>query len=346
MNQLPLLAEHEALTPRMGDFAGWNMPLFYANATAEHTATREKAGMFDISHMGQVYVSGSNAEELLNGLFTNDVSKLKVGRSHYSFLLNEEGGVIDDLILYRIGEESYFMVFNGARAAEAYGIVESAAAALGEVELRWEREVIGLSIQGPGVEAITEELLGQPLPAKRNIVISTEDGVSASTGYTGERGFEWFGPIASGRALWQKALALGVEPCGLVARDSLRLEAGLPLNGQDLDRDKSPLAAGLGFAVKMKKAADFRGKAALAAGAHSEQSLIGFKSSGPIPRTGYEVVTADGTVIGAVSSGGRPPGARNTIGLAWVSSANLSEEMSLSVRGKLFPLEKVDIPFL
>jgi len=338
MTQLPLLSEHEKLSPRMGEFASWNMPLFYANAATEHSSTRENSGIFDISHMGQIHLSGADAEAFLNSLFTNDVSKLKVGRSHYSFLLNHDGGVIDDLILYRTGADQFFIVFNGARAEEAYRILEAAQSSFSDLTLRWEKEVIGLSIQGPKVESIAKELVGYELPEKRNIIMASEPAVIASTGYTGERGFEWFGPIKEGIQLWQNAIKLGVTPCGLVARDGLRLEAGLPLNGQDLTRETSPISAGLGFAVKLKKSADFQGKSALENGAFSDKKLVGFHSSGPIPRTGYFVVNASGEQVGSVTSGGRPPGSKNTIGLAWVRVESLAEELSLSVRDKSFPL--------
>lgn len=344
MNTLPLLSEHEKLSPRMGDFAGWQMPLFYENAAAEHTATRESAGMFDISHMGQVYVSGTGAETFLNSLFTNDVTKLKNGRSHYSFLLNDEAGVIDDLILYRLDETSFFMVFNGARAEEAYSILESGKPA--DVDLHWEKEVIGLSIQGPKVADLAPNLIGAEIPAKRNFVIPTALGIAATTGYTGEHGFEWFGPIADGIILFQKALENGVIPCGLVARDSLRLEAGLPLNGQDLDRETSPITAGLGFAVKRNKSQDFRGKGALGNETHNAKKLIGFTSSGPIPRTGYEVINAEGDLVGKVTSGGRPPGYKSTIGLALINTCAAEQELSLQVRNKAFPLTITKLPFL
>ncbi len=346
MNQLPLLTQHEALTPRMGDFAGWNMPLFYSSSAAEHSATRENAGIFDISHMGQVYVTGADAQPFLNSLFTNDVSKLKLGRSHYSFLLNEQGGVIDDLILYRLAEESYFIVFNGARIEEAFGILTESATNFSNLNLRWEKEVIGLSIQGPGVAALSQKLVGLDLPEKRNIIMASEPAVIASTGYTGERGFEWFGPIPEGIKLWEKAIELGVTPCGLVARDGLRLEAGLPLNGQDLTRETSPLAAGLKFAVKLKKNTSFRGQDALTEGAFSDKKLVGFTSSGPIPRTGYPVQNSQGEEVGTVTSGGRPPGAKQSIGLAWVKSCAVEGDLALVVREKPFPLTVVALPFI
>jgi len=206
--------------------------------------------------------------------------------------------------------------------------------------------VIGLSIQGPAVAELAQELLGTTIPSKRNYIISSEAGLSATTGYTGEHGFEWFGPIEEGIKLWEHALSLGVTPCGLVARDSLRLEAGLPLNGQDLGRDKSPLSAGLGFAVKLKKDSEFRGKTALSQGAFSESRLIGFTSSGPIPRPGYEVSDSEGKIIGEVSSGGRPPGYKNTIGLAWVKKESLSGGLNMMVRDRAFPMEEAKLPFL
>ena len=343
MYTLPLKSEHLTLSPRMGDFSGWEMPLFYSSAAKEHSAVRESAGIFDISHMGQVYVSGAPAESFLNGLFTNDVTKLKEGRSHYTFLLNEQGGVIDDLILYRLGAEEFFIVFNGARAEEAVQILQESATE--GVTIDWQREVVGLTIQGPKVAELAPELIGTSIPDKRNFLIPQEQGVAATTGYTGEHGFEWFGPIEAGRQLWLKAIELGVTPCGLVARDSLRLEAGLPLNGQDLTRETSPIQAGLGFAVKLKKSA-FQGKDALDKGAFNTQTLKGFTSSGPIPRSGYDIISASGETVGKVSSGGRPPGYKSTIGLAWLQNAHLTEELQLKVREKTFPITLTKTPFL
>lgn len=319
------------------------MPLFYANAGQEHSAVRESAGIFDISHMGQVTVKGAEAETFLNTQFTNDTSRLKVGRSHYSFLLNEEGGVIDDLLLYRLSAETFFIIFNGARVEEAVSVISDAAP--DGVEIRWEKDIIGLALQGPRVSALAPELIGSEIPEKRNFIFPTEHGIAATTGYTGEHGFEWFGQINEGIQLWEKALSLGISPCGLVARDSLRLEAGLPLNGQDLSREVSPLQAGLGFAVKLKKDSPFRGKKALTEGAFSEKTLCAFTSTGPIPRTGYKVSAGD-EEVGTVSSGGRPPGYKNTIGLAWIKKEFTSSHLDMMVRDKRFPLTLTELPFL
>ena len=342
MNQLPLHPQHLALTPRMGEFAGWEMSLFYSSAAHEHTAVREHAGIFDISHMGQVFVKGAEAEAFLNSLFTNDVTKLKEGRSHYSFLLNDEGGVIDDLLLYRLAEKEFFIIFNGARAEEAVSILKDSCPA--NVEIDWRKEVIGLAIQGPAVAKLAPELIGTKIPAKRNNIIQSAP-IIATTGYTGEHGFEWFGNITEGKKLWEKAMQLRITPCGLVARDSLRLEAGLPLNGQDLARDKSPLAAGLKFAVKLNKEVTFRGKEALLNNALSDQTLIAFTSSGPIPRTGYDIVNEAEEKIGEVSSGGRPPHYANTIGLAWVKNEFTSTNLDMMIRGKKFPIKTTKLPF-
>ena len=224
MKQLPLHQFHLYESPRLGEFAGWEMPLFYKNAGQEHSSVRDSAGIFDISHMGQVYVSGEDTESFLNSLFTNDVSALKVGRSHYSFLLNEQGGVIDDLLLYRLSDEKFFIIFIGARADEAVGILKGKAR--GTVNINWEKDVIGLAIQGPKVAELAPKIIGVSLPSKRNIIVQTDPAVIATTGYTGEHGFEWFGSVEDGIKLWEKALSLGIVPCGLVARDSLRLEAG------------------------------------------------------------------------------------------------------------------------
>jgi len=363
--QLPLNQEIKALSPRLGDFAGWEMPLFFSSAADEHLDVRNPegaGGIFDISHMGQVFCSGDHAAPFLNSQLTNDVAKLKTGRSHYSFLLNENGGVIDDLLLYRLSEDQFFIIFNASRVEEALSLLQPKAEAAG-VQLTQRTQHIGLALQGPNISKLAPQLIDTEIPQKRNHLIPSHNEpvpessqekpsiIIATTGYTGEHGFEWFGPVEEGKLLWEKALSLGITPCGLVARDSLRLEAGLPLNGQDLDKEHSPTAAGLNFAVKLKKNSDFPGKTALLTEQENSPThqLHGFTldGPGPIPRPGQTIHLPDGTLIANVTSGGRPPTLGKTIGLAWFETSYLTSPSpaNLLVRNKPFPLSLCPLPF-
>ncbi len=206
----PLEAAHLNLGARLVSFAGWNMPVQYTSIIDEHLAVRSKAGIFDISHMGQFFASGPGAETWLNRMFTNNLAKLTPGQGQYTLMLNENGGVIDDLIAYRTGESEYFLVVNASM-------------------------IDGMAVQGP----LAREVFGRVFPAdtlppRNGIATTAGGGIVCRTGYTGEDGFEFFCPAADGGAWWQKFLTAGAAPCGLGARDTLRLEMGYPLNGNDL----------------------------------------------------------------------------------------------------------------
>ena len=359
MRKTPLADHLGKAFPRLGAFAGWEMPLFFSSAAEEHLAVRQSAGIFDISHMGQVFCEGLDAADFLNRNLTNDVSKLKIRRSHYSFLLNESGGVIDDLLLYRLSKDSFFIIFNSSKVDEALALLQPKTANA-DVNITQRLDHIGLALQGPHIAKLAPELIGTTVPEKRNHLISPSadrskfdpaDTIIATTGYTGEHGFEWFGPAEEGIALWNKALSLDVAPCGLVARDSLRLEAGLPLNGQDLSPAHTPNAAGLNFAVKLNKEPTFPGKSAHLSQqtAPPAQQLHGFtlNGPGPIPRTGQTIHASDGQLIATVSSGGRPPTQKQGIGLAWFDTNFLASpsEAHLLVREKSFPISLKKTPF-
>ncbi|PYL55514.1 MAG: glycine cleavage system aminomethyltransferase GcvT, partial [Verrucomicrobia bacterium] len=251
----PLYLEHVRLGARMVPFGGWLMPVQYTSIVDEHQTVRNAVGMFDISHMGQFIVSGSNARDWLNTMLTNNVAKLDVGQGQYTFLLNYDGGVIDDLILYRIGETEFLLVVNASKIEEDFCWLEKHRQD-GTMLKNRSADFGGVAIQGPRVVDLFHDLLGQSveLPARNHIIdfVISEMPVSiARTGYTGEDGVEVFFRVSDATKVWnlvlERGARLGAKPCGLGARDTLRLEMCYPLNGSDLSAERNPIEAGLGF---------------------------------------------------------------------------------------------------
>lgn len=353
MKRSPLHGIHEALNARMLPFAGWEMPIQYEGIVAEHRAVREKSGVFDISHMGELLVSGPNAGDALNQLLTNDLSVLEVSEGQYTLMLNEAGGVIDDLILYRSGEESYFLVVNASRVEEDVAWLRDHLPP--EVLLENQSESLGaIAVQGPESVAIWQELEPDcPLPA-RNGIAEYENGlILCRTGYTGEDGFELFAPTDRIGGYFQRLLDAGVTPCGLGARDTLRLEKAFPLNGSDLDEVSTPLEAGLGYFVKLDKAGGFIGSAKLkgqkASGLEQKLAAVAMTGKAPPPRHGYEVCDEEGEVVlGELTSGSLSPGLGLGIGLAYLplDQAKIGTAVTIMIRDRPFPAQVVKKPFL
>ncbi len=335
----------------MVPFAGWNMPVQYAGITQEHLAVRSGCGIFDISHMGEFVVSDADAGAWLNRQLTNNTAKLSPGQGQYSLLLNETGGVIDDLIVYRLADDRWFLVVNASMIAEDCAWLASR---LPEgVTLHDESAAFaGMAIQGPNAPAVFTAMTGAELPPRNGIrELSTPQGVLivCRTGYTGEDGFELFCQAADGVAWWDRALAAGAVPCGLGARDTLRLEMGYPLNGSDLSPSRTPLEAGLGFFVDMEKG-DFTGRAVLAAqkAAGIPSKLAGLRMTGktPPPRAHYPVFH-DGQQVAELASGGVSPSLGDGIGMAYLpaSLAAPGTPLEIDIRGKRWPAEVVKKPF-
>ncbi len=351
LQQTPLLDAHLRCGGRMVPFAGWNMPVQYAGITQEHLAVRSGCGIFDISHMGEFIVSGPNAGAWLNRQLTNNTSKLQPGQGQYTLLLNESGGVIDDLIAYRLADESWFLVVNASMIAVDLAWLSSR---LEEgVTLRDESPAYaGMAIQGPNAAAVFSAMTAATLPPRNGIAEFTLPGgriIVCRTGYTGEDGFELFCEAADGVAWWDRALAAGAVPCGLGARDTLRLEMGYPLNGNDLSPNRTPLEAGLGFFVDMEKG-DFTGRAALASqkehGVPSKLTGIRMADKSPPPRAHYPVLSG-GTVVGELCSGGVSPSLGCGIGMAYLPPALAvpGTPLEIEIRGKPWPAEVVKKPF-
>ena len=361
LKRTALYRSHEKLGGKLIEFGGWEMPVQYTSITDEHLAVRQAAGVFDISHMGEVTVCGAGALAWLESLLTNRVGKLSLGRGQYTLMLDETGGVIDDLIIYRTGETEYFLVIN---------------AACREVDLDWMRsklpnddsvtltdlgnEYAAIALQGPDSERILRDLFPIcEIPRRNGIATLSSELHSgglphfvARTGYTGEDGFELFVPVEIGEVLWQRLLKAGVKPAGLGARDTLRLEMGYPLNGSDLSRSRTPLEAALGKFVSLDdpEKSDFSGRQALesqrAKGLPSLLTPLKLTVQGPPLRAHYQVLS-EGLPVGETCSGALSPSLGEGIAMAYLPLELTAPGTSLEieVRGRRYPASVSTLPF-
>ena len=341
----PLDAAHRSLNAKMVPFGGWEMPLNYPSGTlAEHTACRTDAVMFDVSHLGTVRVEGADAFSSLQQSLTNDLSKISVGRAQYTHLLDEnDASVLDDIIVWWIDENVFDVMPNASNTDRVVN-------AIGGADTTSTRAVI--AVQGPNarsrVRTFCAEAADVPRFAVRRVEVCGVPCVVAGTGYTGEDGIEIAVPVEHAETVWSALLDAGVQPAGLGARDTLRLEAALPLHGHELGEGITPLQAGLEWVVAWGK--DFRGREALAAerdrgvGRH----LVGISIDGRRPaRDGTEVLSTSGEVVGTVSSGNFSPTLGHCVALAFVSPAVVvGDSVSLDIRGTLLPGVVVKTPFV
>ena len=349
LKRTPLESAHIALGAKLVPFGGWNMPVQYTSILDEHAGVRNKVGIFDISHMGQFLVSGEGAAPWLDGLLTNKVHALQPGEGQYTLMLNENGGVIDDLIIYRTGENDFFLVVNASMIDEDYAWL-SRHLASGVSLINESSAWAGMAVQGPESSVLFADVFpGETLPPRNGISTTSTGAIVCRTGYTGEDGFELFTPASEGVAAWEKFIAAGAKPCGLGARDTLRLEMGYPLNGNDLSPTRTPLEAGLGFFVDLSK--EFIGSDVLveqkAEGPATKLVALQYTEKGAPPRAHYPVQDKDGKVIGEVASGVLSPSLMTGIAMAYLPSgyAKLGTELNVDVRGRLFPAQVVKKPF-
>jgi aminomethyltransferase len=338
----PLYEEHVRRGAKIIPFGGWLMPVQYTSIIEEHQAVRNNIGIFDISHMGQFVASGAGARDWLNEMLTNNVHKLEVGTGQYTFLLNERGGIIDDLIAYRIGQQKFLLVVNASLAEEDFEWLDRHRVEdlhLGDRSAHFG----GVAIQGPRVTELFVDL-----PARNHIVDVELEGMPVSiarTGYTGEDGIEVFFRAEDATKFWNLVLEngekLGIKPCGLGARDTLRLEMCYPLNGSDLSPERNPIEVGLGFFVDLAKP-KFIGREVLLKVKEngSAQKLVAFRmeGKGPPPRPHYSVFD-NGERIGEVTSGTLSPSLNYGIGMAYIQSphAKIGAKIEIEIRGQKFP---------
>jgi aminomethyltransferase len=344
----PLHAEHVRLGAKMIGFGGWDMPVQYTGIMDEHQVVRTSLGVFDISHMGQFFVRGADAMSWLNRMLTNNVERLTTGQGQYTLMLNERGGVIDDLIIYRVGDNDWLLIVNAAKIEEDLAWLQSHLADGVGLEDR-SADYAGLAIQGPKAAAWFEAFFGRTIPPARNGILKLErQGVPiyvARTGYTGEDGFELFCPAQHAVSVFHEVLVTGapsgIKPAGLGARDTLRMEMCYPLNGNDLSPDHTPIEAGLGFFVDLTKP-EFIGRPVLAEQKANgpQRRLAAFKMVGatPPPRSHYPV-WKDGVQIGETCSGGLSPTLKAGIGLAYLPTADTAPgaQIEIDIRGRRFP---------
>jgi aminomethyltransferase len=347
----PLESAHLALGAKLIPFGGWAMPVQYTSILNEHAAVREKVGAFDISHMGQVFVTGENHLAWLDRMLTNNLSKLQPGEGQYTIMLNEKGGVIDDLIAYRISADETLLVINASMIPEDVAWMEKHLES--GVNLRNESDAwAGIAIQGPDAAATFQKLLPNETLPPRNGISKTAGGeIICRTGYTGEDGFEFFCPAAQGIEFFNAFINAGATPCGLGARDTLRLEMCYPLNGNDLSPVRSPIEAGLGFFCDLEKP-EFMGREVLLDqkqnGPAYKLTAIEVIEKGPPPRSHYPVLSESGEVLGELSSGVLSPTLNKGIAMAYLPSAysKIGTSLKIDVRGRQFAAVTVKKPFL
>ena len=341
-----LYDKHVALGALISPFGGFDMPIQYSNIVEEHNAVRQACGIFDVSHMGEVLVTGPESEKFVNYIFTNDISNAPDGKIFYGMMLHPTGGVVDDLLVYKMGDNRFFLVINAGNIDKDIAWIMENAKKF-DVTVEHQSEYYGeVAVQGPNTEAIVEEVLGIPCAEMtfytcKEVECNGETIIISRTGYTGEDGFELYGSHAFTNEVWDKLIASGkVTPCGLGCRDTLRFEVGLPLYGDELTDEITPLEAGLGMFVKLEKE-DFVGKEAIAAQKAEglKRKIIGIElKDKAIPRHGYDV-EVDGKVIGQVTTGYNSISTGKSVCMALIDAeyAKLGTEVAVRIRKRVFP---------
>ena len=339
--QTCLYDKHVALGALMSPFGGFIMPIQYAGIAPEHMAVREKVGLFDVSHMGEVTVRGKDAERYVQHIFTNDIANAPVGKIYYGMMCYEDGGTVDDLLVYKMGDNDFFLVINASNIDKDWAWMQQHAAGF-DIDLQNRSDYYGqIAVQGPESEHIVETVLGLAC-AELTFYTCKQIGevIISRTGYTGEDGFEIYASHDYIRECWDKLIAAGVQPCGLGCRDTLRFEVGLPLYGDELSQDITPVMAGLSLFVKFDKP-EFVGR----------EALLKQKTEGPakklvgielfdkaIPRHGYTVLNKEGAPIGEVTTGYHTLSTDKSVCMALVDAqyAKLDTEVEIQIRKKVF----------
>ena len=361
----PLYQNHVDLGGKMVSFGGFEMPVQYpAGVIKEHMAVREKVGIFDVSHMGELIVEGPDVLKEINRILTNDFTNMQVGRIRYSVICNEEGGCVDDLIVYKMDDEKYMLVVNAANTDKDREWVK--AHLEGDAVLTDISETIGqIAVQGPNSKPLMEKLLAMDssngedavLPEKYywftdHLMIAGVDCLVSKTGYTGSFGYEIYTPAEGVKVVWEALLKEGEEfgilPCGLGARDTLRLEAGMPLYGHEMNDEISPLEADLGFGVKMNKEVPFIGQAAIEARGELKVARVGIKVTGRgIAREHCDIYLPAGEKIGETTSGTHCPYMGYAVAMGYVSRehSDVGTKLEIDVRGRKIEAEIVPLPF-
>ncbi|UOE54379.1 glycine cleavage system aminomethyltransferase GcvT [Bacillus sp. CMF12] len=358
LKRTPLFEVYKDYGAKTIDFGGWDLPVQFSSIKEEHEAVRTKAGLFDVSHMGEIEVKGTDSLKYLQKMMTNDISKLKNSGAQYTAMCYENGGTVDDLLVYKIEDDHYLLVVNASNIEKDFNWLEDHAE--GNVELKnLSEDMAQLAIQGPLAEKVLQKLAGTNLSDigffkfQQDVDLNGKKALVSRTGYTGEDGFEVYCDAKDAAALWNEILEAGKEegvlPCGLGARDTLRFEANLALYGQELSPDITPLEAGIGFAVKVNKEADFIGKEVLK---NQKENGVPRKLAGiemidrGIPRHGYPVYKGE-ELIGEVTTGTQSPTLKKNIGLVLIKKehAGPGTELEVEIRGKRLKAKIAATPF-
>jgi aminomethyltransferase len=357
MKNTALTSTHEALGAKMVPFAGYNMPVQYEGVTAEHETVRKSVGVFDVSHMGEFLIKGPNALALIQKVSSNDASKLTIGKAQYSCLPNDDGGIVDDLIIYKVEEETYLLVVNASNIEKDWNWIKSKNDVGAEMKDLSEDYSL-LAIQGPKAVEAMQSLSSHDLSAIPfyNFVVGDFAGIEhviiSATGYTGSGGFEIYCKNSEVKQVWDKIFeagkAFGIKPIGLAARDTLRLEMGYCLYGNDIDDTTSPIEAGLGWVTKFTK--EFTNSEALKSEKEHgpERKLVAFElDERGIPRHGYDIVDGQGKTIGVVTSGTMSPMLNKGIGLGYVPIifSEVNSKINIQIRKNAIPATVVKLPF-
>lgn len=357
----PLFEVHDGLGASFTDFNGWNMPLKYTSELTEHKAVRQAVGIFDLSHMGEVFVTGPEAVKGLNTALAGDFSKMTIGRAKYTVMLTAEGTFLDDLIVYLLSEDRYLMIPNAGNAEAVYEAISERTAELDMTVDNATDELSLIAVQGPKAADVLAALGDDFAEAARSlknyrvteVSVDGSDWIVARTGYTGEDGFEIITPNDEITGLWERLFGLDLDvtitPCGLASRDSLRLEAGMPLYGNELSTQRTPFEAGMGRIVSFDKPEDFVGRSALEPlkDETPDQVLVGLTSDQRRAARSGADITVDGTTVGTVTSGIPSPTLSKPVALGYIDAehAELDTAVEVDVRGKALPFVITKPPF-
>ena len=358
MKTTPFTKIHHELSAKMMPFAGFEMPVSYTSISDEHLCVRNAVGIFDVSHMGEFIIRGDHALSLIQRISSNDASKLYPGKIQYSCLLNNEGGIVDDMLVYQLQEKSYMLVVNASNVAKDWNWISQNNTEKAEMVNISDRTAL-LAIQGPKAAEALQELTDIQLSEikyytfEKGVFGGIENVLISATGYTGAGGFEIYFDQKYGEKIWRKVMKagqkVGMQAAGLGARDTLRLEKGYCLYGNDMDETTTPLEAGLGWITKFKK--EFNAKSALQAQKEAgvSRKLVGFLIEGRgIARQGYEIVDDGGAIIGKVTSGTFSPSLKRGIAMGYVATeyAALDTTIFIKVRNKMVEARVIKLPFL
>ena len=357
MKKTVLFDRHEKLNAKIVDFAGFLMPVSYSSVNEEHLHVRNNVGVFDVSHMGEIEISGSNSFNLVQYLCSNDISKLKIGKAQYNCLTNDKGGIIDDLIVYRVESEKYLLIVNASNILKDWEWINKQNVKFNSLIVNLSDKLSLLAVQGPKAQALCQKFTSEDLSLLPNysFIISSFAGIEniiiSKTGYTGSGGFELYIPNKNAIDIWDALFnckGFDLKPIGLAARDTLRIEMGYCLYGNDIDEETSPEEANLRWITKVDTS--FIGHEIIDKQIKkgSKRKLIGFKLiEKSIPRSGYEVFDINSKLIGKVTSGTFSPVLKKGIGLAYLDSVNIKDDLIyIKIRNNLSKAEIVKTPFI